>query len=131
MRKKQSAVAGMLVRDSLCCGLFNCNPGRHDSKGNDWDIKDQHKQIIRNRSEKIIIHNTTVMPVFFIYLNNFYGAVTHLTDKGNGRLTDRKNAGDGSRLSGGEYRRESRKERMRTEQVTKKEQSTNVRVKDV
>ena len=50
-------------------------------------------------------------------------------DKGNGHLTDRKNAaGDGSRLSGGEYRRESGKERMRTEQVTKKEQSTNVRV---
>ena len=61
-----------------------------------------------------------------------------LTDKGNRRGTDRKNAkkclsGDGSRLSGGECRRRSRKERIRTEQArkTKKERSTNVRVTDV
>ena len=54
-------------------------------------------------------------------------------DKGNGHLMDRKNAkkclsGDGSCLSGGECRRGSGKERIRTEQVTKKERSTSVRV---
>ena len=38
---------------------------------------------------------------------------------------------DGSRLSGGECRRGSRKERIRTEHVTNKERSTNVRVADV
>ena len=35
-------------------------------------------------------------------------------------------SGDGSRLSGGECRRGSRKERIRTEQVTDKERPTNV-----
>ena len=39
--------------------------------------------------------------------------------------------GDGSRLGGGEGIRGSRKERIRTEQVTDKERSTNVRVTDV
>ena len=48
-----------------------------------------------------------------------------LTDKGNGRRTDRKNAkkclsGDGSRLEGGGNRRGSRKERICTEQVTER-----------
>ena len=54
-------------------------------------------------------------------------------DKGNGHRMDRKNAkksfsGDGSCLSGGECIRGSGKERIRTEQVTKKERSTSVRV---
>ena len=40
-------------------------------------------------------------------------------------------SGDGSRRSGGEDRRGSRKECIRTEQVTDKEQSTNVSVTDV
>ena len=40
-------------------------------------------------------------------------------------------SGDGSCLSGGECRRGSRKERIHTEQVTKKEWSTNVHVTDV
>ena len=57
-------------------------------------------------------------------------------DKGNGRRTDKKNcktclSGEGSRLSGCECRRGSRRERIRTEQVTDKERTTNVRVTDV
>ena len=40
-------------------------------------------------------------------------------------------SGDGSRLSGGEYRCGSRKEPTRTEQVKKKERSTNVHVTDI
>ena len=40
-------------------------------------------------------------------------------------------SGDGSRLGGEEGRRGSRKERIRTEQVTDKERSTSVRVTDV
>ena len=40
-------------------------------------------------------------------------------------------SGDGSCLSGGKCRRGSRKECIRTEQVTDKERSTNVRVADV
>ena len=48
---------------------------------------------------------------------------------------DRQNAkkclsGDGSGLSGCDYRCGSRKGRIRTKQVTKKEQSTNLRVTD-
>ena len=68
----------------------------------------------------------------FIHVSSqFNRAVTHLTDKGNERRTDRINANNGSRLSGGECRRGSRKERKRTEHVTNKEWSTNVRVADV
>ena len=58
-----------------------------------------------------------------------------LTDKGNGCRTNRKSAKclsvDGSCLSNGEDRCGSRKERIRTEQVTDKERPTNVCVTDV
>ena len=40
-------------------------------------------------------------------------------------------SGDRSRLSGDQCRCGSRKERIRTEQVTKKERSTNVHITDV
>ena len=40
-------------------------------------------------------------------------------------------SGDGSRLSGGECRRGSRKERIHTEQVTDKERPTNVCITNV
>ena len=65
-----------------------------------------------------------------------YGAVTYKQIK----VSDAERAenikknclsGDGSCLSGGEDRRGSRKEHIRTVQVTDKERSTNVRVTDV
>ena len=58
--------------------------------------------------------------------------LSHINGKGSGRRTDRKNAKNVYPvMEVVECRRGSRKERIRTEQVTDKERSTNVRVADV
>ena len=56
-----------------------------------------------------------------------------LTDKGNGRQTDRKNAYPVMEVVSVAVNVDAEvvSERIRTEQVTKKERSTNVRVTDV
>ena len=71
-----------------------------------------------------------------LYSVDTNSAVTYLQIKiTDAERTEKKSkkclSGDGSCLSGGEDRRGSRKERIRTKQVTDQELSTNVRVTDV
>ena len=79
--------------------------------------------------------------VIFLASLLYNGAVTYkwcchiLPDKGNGRRTDKKMRKMliqwWKSFRGGEIGRGSRKERIRTGQVTDKERSTNVHVTDV